>query len=38
MAVKDEDERKRQARGVIDTILNRIYLEPSNNVRKVLNA
>lgn len=38
MNVKDEDERKRQARGVIDTILNRIYLEPGNNVRKVLNA
>ena len=38
--VKNEEERKRQAKGVIDTILNRIYLAKQNKktVRSVLNA
>lgn len=37
LLVKDIDQRQKQAAGVIDTILNRVYLE-KGNVRKVLNA
>ena len=37
LLIKNENERKRQAQGVIDTILNRIFLEPHHNVRSILN-
>ena len=37
LLIKNEDERKRQAQGVIDTILNRVFLEPHHNVRAILN-